>query len=161
MSALKGGLKHNSCELGHGTHEVCGSNHAWARMNCVQDQRAQTRNGAAVVSDQPSCLNHNMAAHGRYQSWKAGEMAVVVVVGGGSNVKNNMHGNKEDSIVHGCVLHLCRDALNCSDRKQVARLASISCVLVVLQTNSLHMATDHVGLCTYATMPMHGITLLM
>lgn len=34
-----------------------------------------------------------------------------MVVGGASKVKNNMHGNKEDSIVPGCALHRCRKTI--------------------------------------------------
>lgn len=46
---------------------------------------------------------------------------------------NDMHSNKEDSPVHGCALHWCRDAMNWSEGKQVAQLASasFSCVSAV------------------------------
>lgn len=54
---------------------------------------------------QPSRLNQNIAVRSRWWSWKVGQIVVV-------HVTNNIHCNKETSIVHGCALHWCRDSLN-------------------------------------------------
>lgn len=61
---------------------------------------------------------HLLAAHARYRSWKASRMVVVGI----SKVKDNIHGNKENVIMYGCVLHPCRDNLNCSERNLSGRI---------------------------------------
>lgn len=74
----------------------------------------------AVVLNQLSRLNQNMASHGRCWGWKVIQM---VIVGASKNKKKpNMHRNKED---------WCKDALNCSEHKQEVHLVSSPCVLAV------------------------------
>lgn len=66
--------------------------------NCVQPRTEQT-----AVPKQAKKNTHNMAAHIRCWSWKAGQMVEVGI----SRVKKNIMHSK---MVHGCVLHWCRDA---------------------------------------------------
>lgn len=49
-----------------------------------------------------------------------------MVVAAISKVTNIMHSNEENSVVPQCAPHRCRDALNCSECKQVVQLVSSS-----------------------------------
>lgn len=56
----------------------CWSGCAPARINCVQDHRAQTKQRTAVVFNRPSHLNQSAAARSERCSWKAGQMCDVM-----------------------------------------------------------------------------------
>lgn len=64
-------------------------------------------------------------------------------------LKTSSSSDRDDSIARGCVLHWCRDALNCSECKQVARPLPSS--LLDLQTNVVHIATCCTEPCTTYT----------
>lgn len=93
---------------------MCGSNCARASTDCVRDHRAQTRSWAAVVFARPSCLNHNMAAHGGCWSRKASQMIVV----GLSKAKDNRNSNGGEHFFNItdqlCHVKLCTLLCTCS-----------------------------------------------
>lgn len=62
-SAWKDGRGQGSCVLRHGYGWDVEA--AQKRMNHVQDHWTQTKNCTAVVLDQPSRLNQNVAIHSR------------------------------------------------------------------------------------------------
>lgn len=62
-----------------------------------------------------------------------------------SLIYNNMLSNEEDSTVRGCVLHRCKESLDCSECKQVKWH---DWPLPLLRTHSVHIATCRIGLCT-------------
>lgn len=57
-----------------------------------------------------------------------------------------MHNNKEDSIVHRCALHQCRGTLNCSKRKQVEQLISVSILAVCKPTRCISAEQSFKGM---------------
>lgn len=104
-------------------HGSCVLRHGTVEVNTCPIV-SKTGKCTTVVFDGPSRLSPKMAAHRRCWRSKVGWMVVV----GDSKVRNNMSGNNSDSSVHG-------DALNCW-------------FLLLLQTDSLHIATYCVGQCT-------------
>lgn len=119
------------------------------RMNRVPDHCAQTRKCAAVVLDRPLWFKSKRCCTRwilELESWPHGRCCLSLKL-----KKNTTCIIKSTSIVHGCALHRCRDALNWSGHKQVAQVASSS------SSSALAICCIYcIGLCTtYGGVPRH------
>lgn len=91
QSTWKGGLRHSSCVLGHGTDQVWKQPCPGMHESCL---RPLVPNNCSIW--QPVTFKAKYGCT-RWWSWKYSQVVDVGV----STVKNNMHSNKEDSAVHG------------------------------------------------------------